>query len=67
MRDIELKKEGIEKLILEALSSWEQRNSFVEELKNDYVITYFWVKYNDMQRTFNPTENLIELLKIFRP
>ncbi len=56
-----LKKEEAKKLILEALTAWEQRNNFVEELKNDYVIAYFWVKYNDLQRKFNPTENLKEL------
>ncbi len=48
----------VEKLVGNALSAWERRNNYVEEIKNDYVIAYFWVKYNDMQRQFNPTENL---------
>ncbi len=48
----------VEKLVGDALSAWKRRNNYVEELKNDYVIAYFWVKYNDMQRRFNPTENL---------
>ncbi len=48
----------VEKLVGNALSAWEKRNNYVEELKNDYVIAYFWVRYNDLQRQFNPTENL---------
>jgi hypothetical protein len=37
-----------------ALEAWERRGRFVEELRNDYVVAYFWVKYNDLQRNFNP-------------
>jgi len=38
----------------QALEAWERRDRFVEELKNDCVLAYFWVKYNDLQRNFNP-------------
>ena len=60
----EVKLEKTKILVEEALDAWEQRNRFVEELKNDYVLGYFWVKYNDVHRKFNPTENLRELSKI---
>jgi len=62
-----IKQEEAKKLLEDALGAWEQRNRYVEELKNEYVLAYFWVTYNDMQRSFNPTENLRELLKIFKP
>jgi hypothetical protein len=45
-------------LARKALETWEQRESFTEELKNDFVVAYFWVKYNDFQRDFNPMERL---------
>ena len=50
-------------LVVAALEAWEARNRFVEEIKNDFVLSYFWVKYNDIQRGFIPTERLQELLK----
>jgi hypothetical protein len=55
-------KEEAKKLVAEALAAWQKRDSFVEELKNDYVLAYFWVKYNE--RRFNPSEILMELSKI---
>ena len=65
MQDIQqIEKEQAKRFVDEALSTWDQRNKFVEKLKNDYVIAYFWVKYNDMQRNFNPTDNLRELSEI---
>jgi hypothetical protein len=45
-------------LVEEALTAWEKRNALVEVLKNDFILAYFWVKYNDVHRNFNPTENL---------
>ncbi len=67
-QEIQTIKQGeAKKLLEEALGAWEQRNSYVEELKNEYVLAYFWVTYNDVQRKFNPTENLKELVKIYNP
>lgn len=59
-------KEDAKRLMTEALAAWQKRSKFVEELKNDYILAYFWVKYNDVHRRFNPTNNLKELLKILK-
>ncbi|MFB3905205.1 MAG: DUF4838 domain-containing protein [Acidobacteriota bacterium] len=53
-----LKKSEAQQLLGDALRAWEERGQFVESLKNDYVLAYFWVKYNDISRDFNPVENL---------
>jgi hypothetical protein len=45
-----------------ALQAWEKRDRYVEELKDDFAISYFWVKYNNANRVFNPTHRLRELL-----
>jgi hypothetical protein len=37
-----------------ALAAWEKRDRYVESLKNDFVLAYLWVRYNDQNRTFNP-------------
>ena len=60
----QIEKKEAKTLVTETLTAWEKRNGFVEELKNDYVIAYFWVKYNDVQRKFNPIENLKVLSKV---
>ena len=52
------------RLIEEALATWAQRDRFVEALKNDFVVAYFWVKYNDLQRDFNPSERLKALVAL---
>lgn len=57
-------REEIKKLVEEALAAWERRYRFVEDLNNDYVLAYFWVKYNDVNRNFNPIENLKKFSKI---
>lgn len=46
------------RLINEALSAWEEREAFVEEVKNDYVLAYFWIKYNNNFRSLNPYQKL---------
>jgi len=51
-------KQDQHKLILEALKAWEERDAFVEAHKNDHVFSYFWIKYNDKNRYFNPHQNL---------
>ncbi len=53
-----LKTSQAQELVGSALKAWEERGQFVESLKNDYVLAYFWVKYNDISRDFNPVENL---------
>jgi hypothetical protein len=60
----QMEKEQAKRFVDEAVSAWDQRNKFVEKLKNDYVISYFWIKYNDYTRKFNPIENLSELSKM---
>jgi hypothetical protein len=42
----------------QALSAWEQRDQYVESLKEDFVIAYFWVRYNDQNRTFVPLRKM---------
>ena len=56
-----LERPSEKRLIEEALAAWAERDRFVEGLKNDFVVAYFWVRYNDLQRSFNPTERLREL------
>jgi len=51
-------KQDQHKLILEALKAWEERDAFVEAHKNDHVLSYFWIKYNDTNRYFNPHQKL---------
>lgn len=33
-----------------AKSAWDERDAFVEAVKNDFVISYLWVRYNDFSR-----------------
>jgi hypothetical protein len=48
-------------LIDAALQAWAERDRFVEQLKNDFVLAYFWVRYNDLQRDFHPERRLRNL------
>jgi hypothetical protein len=62
------KNEDTKKLVAEAVAAWQERDGLVEELKNDYVLAYFWVRYNEISREeFYPYENLKELSKILNP
>ena len=56
-----LKDDHLKNDVAAALHAWEERDSFVETLKDDYVISYFWVKYNTVNRAFNPTRRLREI------
>ena len=38
----------------EAIQLWEERDRFIEQHKEDFVLSYVWVRYNDLLRTFNP-------------
>jgi alpha-glucuronidase len=58
--------ESKHKAIEDALKAWEQRDTYVEDHKSDYVLSYYWVKYNDMHRYFNPHQQLKTLLKTMR-
>jgi hypothetical protein len=49
-------------LISTALEAIKQRNDYVEELKNNYVLPYFWVQYNNVQRNFLPSIKHLEAL-----
>ena len=51
----------VAELIRSSLRAWEERDEYVEKLKDDYVLSYFWVKYNDANRTFNSTNRLRQL------
>ncbi|MBM3786831.1 MAG: DUF4838 domain-containing protein [Acidobacteria bacterium] len=37
-----------------ALSAWDQRNQHVERNRNGFEVAYFWVRYNDANRSFVP-------------
>ncbi len=56
---------AVRDLARESLQAWETRDRYVESLKDDFVISYFWIKYNDANRTFNPTRRLEELVAGF--
>ena len=55
----------IKRLVEDSLKAWQERDRCVESLKDDYVISYFWIKYNDSNRVFNPTKRLLNLKKKF--
>jgi len=61
-RDTKLDNESM-KLLSDAVQAWTIRDQYVESLKDDYVISYFWIKYNDENRFFNPIKRLREILK----
>jgi hypothetical protein len=51
-------------LVEAALAAITRRQKFAEDLKNDYVLPYFWFRYNNEQRNFLPSiEKLQALLK----
>jgi hypothetical protein len=62
-REISRKNRAILDLARRSLDAWETRDRYVESLKDDFVISYFWIKYNDANRTFNPTQRLRALVR----
>jgi hypothetical protein len=46
-----------------ALAAWKERDSYVESLKQDFVISYFWVRYNDEYRSFVPLKKMLAYRK----
>ncbi len=61
LEQVDRKRAG--QLLNAALDSWKKRDAYVEGLKNDYVLAYFWIKYNDYSRGFNATKRIERLLK----
>jgi len=54
------------KLVDDALVAWAERDAYAEELKNDFVIGYFWVRYNNYTRyRFYVVNYLENMLKLF--
>lgn len=50
---------GAERRQLEqALELWRQRDRLVEQHREDFVLSYMWVRYNDQLRSFNPLHAL---------
>jgi hypothetical protein len=43
-----------------ARTAWEERDRYVESLKQDFVIAYFWIVYNDQNRSFVPLAKMRE-------
>ncbi len=41
-----------------AVAAWEERERYVESMKNDFVVPYFWIRYHTEERTFNPLRRL---------
>lgn len=46
------------KLVEEALSAWEKRDIFVEDLKDEFIISYLRIQRNNVRREFNPRKHL---------
>lgn len=38
----------------QAVSAWEARDRYVENLKQGFELAYFWIRYNDRNRSFVP-------------
>jgi hypothetical protein len=49
-----------------ALAAWEERDRYVESLKQDFVIAYFWIRYNGQNRSFVPLEKMRRYAEITR-
>jgi hypothetical protein len=56
-------RERARKLFSAALNSWRNRDAYIEEVKNDYVLAYFWIKYNEYSRGFNAAKRIEDLQK----
>ncbi len=53
-------------LVENALAAWGERDAFAEQLKNDYVLSYFWVRYSNLTRyRFYVVNYLENMLKLF--
>lgn len=45
-----------------AFLAWKKRDRYVESLKQDFVISYFWIRYND-RHSFVPLRKMEEYAK----
>ena len=41
-----------------ARRAWEEREAYVESLKDDFVLSYLWIRSNDETRSFNPLRGM---------
>jgi dienelactone hydrolase len=46
--------------IHDAVAAWEERDRYVEAHKQDFVLSYVWVRYNDRNRSFVPLRKMRE-------
>lgn len=42
-------------MLTAALKAISRRTAYVEEIKNEFVLPYFWIRYNNEQRNFLPS------------
>jgi len=42
----------------QALAAWEERERYVASVKNDFVVDYLWIRYNDLMTGFVPLERM---------
>jgi len=50
-----------------ALAAWEERDRYVEDLKQEFAIAYLWVRYNDRNRGFVPLDRMRAASAAARP
>ncbi len=48
----------------QARNAWEERDQYVESLKDGFVVAYMWIKYNDRQRGWNPRRAMDKFLEV---
>jgi hypothetical protein len=49
-----------------ARAAWEERDQYVESLKQDFVIAYFWIRYNEQARSFVPLGKMCRYEEVAR-
>lgn len=52
------------KILKDTSKAWKLRENFIEETKTGFVISYFWIKYNQRFRQFDVSKTLERLLEI---
>ncbi len=50
----------------QALALWEERDRYVESLKQGFALAHFWIRYNDSQRSFVPLARMRAYRKMAR-
>ncbi len=41
-----------------ALAAWQERERYVAGVKDDFLVDYVWIRYNDLENGFNPLERM---------